>query len=350
VADKVLGGAAAADDLSVMVALPALEARVALKQGSLRHAVERSASALAGARVLGVPTHIATLDARLASIAAQIERNELPAARDEMPDLWSVLARHGSPAYQVLTGLHEVRLAVVQDGLDAGLDVLREVRAICGTRARPVLQARIDAAEARLRTDTGETRRAEALITRLDTESGVRCLLEARLQVGRGAGREARETLRRAHFTNPHAGLRAELLLVRAALLDGWDPAHHLDRVVELAAPEGFVRTVHEEGDVIRRLVRRAAEASGIPEAETFAEALGAPPNCSYHDDGLVAITVKEREVLRFLPTHLTNKEIAGECFMSVNTVKAHLRSIYAKVNARSRSEAVERARALGVL
>jgi LuxR family transcriptional regulator, maltose regulon positive regulatory protein len=54
--------------------------------------------------------------------------------------------------------------------------------------------------------------------------------------------------------------------------------------------------------------------------------------------------------VLRFLPSRLTNAEIARECLVSVNTVKANLKNIYAKLGVSSRAEAVERARLLGLL
>jgi len=54
--------------------------------------------------------------------------------------------------------------------------------------------------------------------------------------------------------------------------------------------------------------------------------------------------------VLRFLPSHLTYAEIARESFISVNTVKTHLKRIYAKLRGSSRAETVERARLLGLL
>jgi len=57
-----------------------------------------------------------------------------------------------------------------------------------------------------------------------------------------------------------------------------------------------------------------------------------------------------ELRVLRYLPTNLSRPEIAGELSVSVNTVSTHVRSIYAKLQVRDRSSAVQRARELRLL
>jgi LuxR family maltose regulon positive regulatory protein len=57
-----------------------------------------------------------------------------------------------------------------------------------------------------------------------------------------------------------------------------------------------------------------------------------------------------ELRVLRFLPTNLSRPEIASELSVSVNTVNTHVRNIYAKLQARDRSSAVQRARELRLL
>jgi DNA-binding CsgD family transcriptional regulator len=62
------------------------------------------------------------------------------------------------------------------------------------------------------------------------------------------------------------------------------------------------------------------------------------------------ALTDSETRVLRYLPTHLTTHEIAAELFVSVNTVGTHRRHLYAKLGVHTRHEAVNRARALGLL
>ncbi len=64
----------------------------------------------------------------------------------------------------------------------------------------------------------------------------------------------------------------------------------------------------------------------------------------------LEALTHGETRVLHYLPTNLSAREIAGELYLSVNTVKTHQRHLYQKLGARSRTQAVEQARALGLI
>jgi len=64
----------------------------------------------------------------------------------------------------------------------------------------------------------------------------------------------------------------------------------------------------------------------------------------------LEPLSEAEMRVLRFLPTNLRAAEIAGELYLSVHTVKTHIRHLYTKLGAHGRGEAVRRARALGLL
>ena len=57
-----------------------------------------------------------------------------------------------------------------------------------------------------------------------------------------------------------------------------------------------------------------------------------------------------EIRVLRYLPTHLSAPQIASELYVSHNTIRTHMRHLYAKLGTHRRLEAVERARALGLL
>jgi LuxR family maltose regulon positive regulatory protein len=61
-------------------------------------------------------------------------------------------------------------------------------------------------------------------------------------------------------------------------------------------------------------------------------------------------LSERELAVLRLLPSGLSQREIGGELFVSVNTVKTHVKSIFFKLRVGSREEAVGRARELGLL
>jgi LuxR family maltose regulon positive regulatory protein len=61
-------------------------------------------------------------------------------------------------------------------------------------------------------------------------------------------------------------------------------------------------------------------------------------------------LSATELRVLRYLPTNLSRSDIARELYVSVNTVNTHVRNIYSKLGAGSRTEAVERARQLRLL
>ena len=61
-------------------------------------------------------------------------------------------------------------------------------------------------------------------------------------------------------------------------------------------------------------------------------------------------LSERELAVLRFLPTNLSAADIGSELFVSVHTVKTHMRRLYAKLDVHTRAEAVQSARALGLL
>jgi len=61
-------------------------------------------------------------------------------------------------------------------------------------------------------------------------------------------------------------------------------------------------------------------------------------------------LTEGELRVLRYLPSNLSAPEIANELYVSTSTVKTHMLHIYQKLEAHRRTEAVERARELGLL
>ena len=82
-------------------------------------------------------------------------------------------------------------------------------------------------------------------------------------------------------------------------------------------------------------------------ELEALERSIAAKPRSAALGESL---TARELSVLQLLPTSLTQRQIGEELFLSINTVKTHVKSIFGKLEVESRQEAVARARGLGLL
>jgi LuxR family transcriptional regulator, maltose regulon positive regulatory protein len=152
------------------------------------------------------------------------------------------------------------------------------------------------------------------------------------------------------------------LVLIRSLLLAG--RAHYLldddrdaiasvERALDIAEPDGLIIPFLWVGssDLLERHPRHETS-HGAFLAVVLDALSGGELDTGHRRPGTPDINLSETElrVLRFLPTNLTAAEIASEIYVSVNTVKTHMRNIYTKLDAHSRGEAVEYARELGLL
>ena len=125
------------------------------------------------------------------------------------------------------------------------------------------------------------------------------------------------------------------------------------------AEPEGFVRVFVDEGPPMARLLyeavsrgvasdyaRQLLSAFPVTEPEQTDTVQGQAPK----SDLIEPLSERELEVLALLAEGLTNREIASRLFLALNTVKAHAGNIYGKLNVHSRTQAIARAQALGLL
>jgi len=116
-----------------------------------------------------------------------------------------------------------------------------------------------------------------------------------------------------------------------------------LARALELSEPEGFTRIYLDEGEaaiaLVRKLAPHSALAGRIARPSPVAQSGLAEP-----------LSERELEVLRLLAAGRSNPEIAGDLYVSLNTVKAHVKSIFAKLGVHNRSQALLRAQELKLL
>ena len=220
------------------------------------------------------------------------------------------------------------------------------------------VQERLALAEATLLAGLGDGPRARAILDRLTpprSAPAVRASARLLLLLGDGAGAAAARA-RAGPADHPRG--RVDLALLDTALaLTADDEETALDRIEEALAVAGpwslrrpFLGAVPDLAGLLERRVQRGTVVPGFA-VDLLERMSGEPVVAPEARRALVdPLTGRERTVLRYLASTLSNAEIAAELYVSVNTVKTHERSLYRKLGVANRRAAVGRARALDLL
>jgi LuxR family maltose regulon positive regulatory protein len=166
--------------------------------------------------------------------------------------------------------------------------------------------------------------------------------------------------------TSGRLGTAIEMRILRSLALqrqgDIQKAEADLERALALAEPEGYVRVFLDEGQPMQMLLGQWLAHAGSGSLRDYAIRLLSQFDAEPHTitaaqekrspaDNLVEpLTQRELEVLHLMALGKTNQEIARQLIVSPGTVKAHTASIYRKLDVANRTEAVARARQLGIL
>ncbi|MGH3212785.1 MAG: LuxR C-terminal-related transcriptional regulator [Trebonia sp.] len=210
----------------------------------------------------------------------------------------------------------------------------------------------------------GETGRAEEVLFSLEEQERDRGdirLVTARLRLAQGDPRAATAEL--APVLDGSASVLPAIWLAGAFLLEAMardalgdrDAANRaLERALDLAERDGsllWFLLCPTPGLLERQAQHHTMHASLV--AEILALLAGnrpAPPPAGRRLPIEPLSTSELRVLLRYLPTNLSVPEIAGELYVSTNTVRTHVKNLYAKLGTHHRAEAVTRARDQGLL
>ncbi len=322
--------------------------------GYLAAAADAASAAAADARRLGFGQHFFAIDCLLALAGVALERRDLDAAEDLTEQALSISER-GRPAFEVLALLAQAGIWAARGQVREALATIESARLVlAGTRS--VLLARADEVEALLRLSLGDLCSPAELAAGLP--AAWRALLLARIALAAGDHRAAQEHLQAPSLDDltPRRALVHQILLAAAAIGRG-DPmaASILGGVLESARREHFLNTVVTTApQVTSYLVEHWAQVRPDPFMEqlivTALEVRATQPDASRSPHVLTEpLTAAEMRILKLLPTS-TYLQMAATLYISRNTVKTHLRSIYQKLGVTSRSEAIERAIELRLL
>jgi LuxR family maltose regulon positive regulatory protein len=224
----------------------------------------------------------------------------------------------------------------------------------------------------------GQTHRVEATLAQMDDQERDTAAMRAVVAALRLAGDDPQAaTVALAPVIAGSVPSDAPVWLVEALLLEAiardalGDQAateRALERALDVAEPDHSLLyfLLHPVGELLERHARHATEHTALiadilsllaQGGSGGSGGMGPPGRNSRGGLGGIApsglaepLSQAEIRVLRYLPTTLSVAEIADQLYLSVNTIRTHMRHVYDKLDAHRRHEAVERARALGLL
>ena len=188
----------------------------------------------------------------------------------------------------------------------------------------------------------------------------LRTLLYARYLIRQKAWAEGRHLLNKQVRLAREAGYveyEMELDIVRAILeLEAGRPSesiHAITHALKIGAPNGYVRIFLDEGDVMKTILLQAHKTIKDGTLKSYCtyliSAFGKPAQTD-QSTIIEPLTEREIDVLRLIAEGYSNPEIAEKLFLSVGTVKTHVKHIYGKLNVGDRVKAASKARELGFI
>jgi len=345
------------------------EGQVLLAEKQLRPALAQAEAELG--RRSGFATMLGALLA-----AAVWERDQPAEATALLANRLDVLERSGLPE-AVLLGYRTVaRAAAAQGAENRALELLGAMHAVGVSRRLPRLciasladQVRLHARRYRPETCRELCAGIDALLAEPSMPAGpmwrrsVELLREMALghaAIAAQDWRQALEPLGRAAAMAQRVRqgrLHIELLGLRAYALDRCGERAGtalLREAADLATTYGLLRVFDDAhpalGDWARQMLDAPAAGGAGPLAAPMRAPIPAPDALRLRSQPSMALTPKEREVLELLTRNLSNKEIALAMQVGEATIKWHMKNLFAKLDAGTRKQVVQRARILGLL
>ena len=332
---------------------PVLAAWVAFLHGDLVSASAALDRAAGAAAEHGEVAHgLGLILANLAGAGIHLERCEHEPAAALLSAARAGARINGRPVLQSMVDTWIARLATARGDRAGALAALTQARLALAAPDESVLaQFALEEFRIALALEPAE---ASALIPRLPAGTASR-LLQGRLHVARREWAKAGQILDEVEPGTIRE--RVEWGVLRSLAVQGSDltQAHgYLRTALAAASPHRYLATIIEEGPGIAALLCSLPAGTGlkpyVDELTVRAEAAAASSKAPAGLPPGGLLSGRELTVLRLLSSRLTAAEIAGTLYVSPNTLKSHMKSIYRKLDASSRTAAVREGEARGLI
>lgn len=299
-----------------------------------------------------------------------VEQNKLDEAREHLAQAVELGKGGGRLDAARNVAFSLVRLRLAHGDAEGAFAAIHEAISALEEPPSPLAKAELLALQSRIHLHQGTIHDAIRCVAKAVQLAGwdrgltgsLVALAEARVA---GAQQDALVRLARAVADTEsmrHFGAVIELRVLRSLLFVAQvklsDAYADLERALELAGPEGYVRVFLDEGQPMQILIARWLSQSGDGPLRGYAaelleqfESEPLPAAAVSPQQVLIEpLTARELEVLHIMALGKTNQQIAEQLVVARGTVKAHTASIYRKLDTTNRTEAVARARELGIL
>ena len=336
------------------VLCPGVISQAAYIEGALEEAGGLAASTLAAARRLHFDRHYFAFHALRTTALLALERHDLAAAAEPVERALEIVSG-ARPAFNHLAQLDRARIWAAGGNYDEALASLPAARQALKS-GNSVLLAEADELEARIRLGLGDQGGAASVIERLPGDR--RIVMSAIIALAAGNPEQAARALTGAPAERAtiRSDLEHRLLHASIAISQSSPRAPALVRqALAVAERHGFAQTVIDTAPQLvehvisePHLYPRTRQLTALITAGLKARRRAAP--APRQGKLLDPLTSAEIRVLEKLSERLTYTEIAADLYLSLNTVKTHLRHAYMKLGVTSRSSAIKRATSLGIL
>lgn len=326
------------------ISVPALGAVLAAEEGRAHRAQYLADRALGALGTIGAIGVVDDADARLGLARALVDLADPVAAQKQAGEVEQRAASVGHVTYQVLGAAARARaLAALGEGVAAGRAIDRARQVLRQHAAGEGLMPAIDRAAVLVAVECGDRAGARRCLSRIPAgQARDRLAIRVAGMGGSLSESDAVRLVRSVRPVTPRDVVDARMLMAAVTAPRPAEAEMHVTAAANVAYDNGMIRALSGRSEEVLVLFGRLAERGEDQAIMALAVAAGRPAGQVVPT--LPPLSSGERDLLERLASPVSNRDLAAELGITVNTLKTRLRRLYAKLGVHDRAAALRRA------